>query len=112
MPQPVGTASSAFAALRRLLDAGHTWVKISAPYLSSVDGGPCYADAGAVAAALSRAAPERVLWGSDWPHPSPPEKPDDAALFDLLLDWAPDQTLRNRILVSNPEKLYGFPKTA
>ena len=60
-----------------------------------------------------RAAPERLVWGSDWPHPTEPNdrKPDDALLFDLLTVWVPDAATRNRILVSNPETLYGFPKT-
>ena len=53
------------------------------------------------------------MWGSDWPHPGlKGQQPDDAILFDLLLDWAPDEQVRNRILVQNPEVLYGFPKTA
>jgi predicted TIM-barrel fold metal-dependent hydrolase len=58
-----------------------------------------------------QAAPERLVWGSDWPHPGKPDdnKPDDAVLFDLLTVWAPDEATRNRILVHNPEVLYGFP---
>jgi predicted TIM-barrel fold metal-dependent hydrolase len=51
------------------------------------------------------------VWGSDWPHPSEqsnPTLPDDAVLFDLLAQWAPDEAVRNRILVDNPAKLYGF----
>lgn len=110
VPQPGGTGSAAFAAIRRLLDAGHTWVKLSAPYLSSALGPPDYADAGTVATALAQAAPDRLLWGSDWPHPSEPTKakPDDAALLDLLRRWvADDETLRH-ILVRSPAELYGF----
>ena len=56
------------------------------------------------------ATPERVVWGSDWPHPTEADKPDDAVLFDLLNTWAPDEATRQRILVENPAKLYGFPK--
>ena len=53
------------------------------------------------------------MWGSDWPHPSERDnKPDDAILFDLLRDWAPEERVRNRILVQNPEVLYGFAKSA
>ena len=56
-----------------------------------------------------KAAPERLVWGSDWPHPSErTDKPDDALLFDLLAQWAPDEAVRNRILVDNPARLYGF----
>ena len=64
---------------------------------------------GQVARAYIAAAPERMVWGSDWPHPTETEKPDDAVLFDLLGDWAPDEATRQRILVDNPAKLYGFP---
>jgi len=64
-----------------------------------------------VAQAYVRAAPERLVWGSDWPHPSEEQhKPDDAILFDLLAAWMPDEATRNRILVTNPEALYGFSK--
>src|SRR5947209_6082562 len=62
---------------------------------------------------FDKAAPERLVWGSDWPHPGLPNnnKPDDALLFDLMTEWAPDETTRNRILVQNPETLYGFGKS-
>jgi predicted TIM-barrel fold metal-dependent hydrolase len=55
-----------------------------------------------------------MVWGSDWPHPTeaPGKKPNDAFLFDLLAQWVPDEAARNRILVQNPEILYGFPKSA
>ena len=55
-------------------------------------------------------SPEQLVWGTDWPHPTskPDAKPDDAVLLDLLLDWAPDEAVRNRILVENPARLYGF----
>ena len=55
-------------------------------------------------------APERMLWASNWPHPTAPKDapPDDANLLDLLLDWAPDESVRRRILVDNPAELYGF----
>ena len=97
----------------RLLDRGNTWVKLSGPYTSSKEGPPGYADAGAVAASYVKAAPERMVWGSDWPHPSEREKkPDDAVLFDLLPQWAPDDQVRHRILVENPAVLYDYPKTA
>ena len=56
-----------------------------------------------------KAAPERLVWGSDWPHPSEAQhKPDDAVLFDLLAVWAPVEATRTRILVTNPEALYRF----
>ena len=58
------------------------------------------------------AAPERMVWGTDWPHPTEKEKPDDAVLFDLLAAWAPTEAARRRMLVENPQALYGFEKTA
>jgi D-galactarolactone isomerase len=52
-----------------------------------------------------------MVWGSDWPHPTEREhKPNDAVLFDLLTEWAPDEALRKKILVDNPAVLYGFAK--
>jgi predicted TIM-barrel fold metal-dependent hydrolase len=73
-----------------------------------------YADATKIAQAFVKSAPERLVWGSDWPHPGMPDsnKPDDALLLDLMTEWAPDEATRNRILVTNPEVLYGFPKSA
>ncbi len=110
VPQPEGTQSAAFAALSRLVDGGKVWVKLSAPYLRSKVGGPGYQDAGKVATALIRQNPERMLWGSDWPHPtlSADQKPNDARVLDLLADWAPDQKALSLILRDNPVSLYGF----
>jgi len=64
-----------------------------------------------VAQALLRQAPERMVWGSDWPHPTEKDKPDDAALLDLLGRWTQDQTTIQKILVDNPSQLYGFKTT-
>jgi predicted TIM-barrel fold metal-dependent hydrolase len=108
LPQPVGLDHPAFAIIRRLIDKGRTWVKLSGAYLDTKAGPPTYADATAVARAFVAAAPERMVWGSDWPHPTEKQKPDDAALFDLLADWVPDAATRQRVLVSNPQTLYGF----
>jgi predicted TIM-barrel fold metal-dependent hydrolase len=106
---PGGAAHPAFALVRRLLEAGRTWVKISGPYLDSRTGGPAWADVEAGARALIAAAPERMLWGSDWPHPTERDaKPDDAEWFDRLADWTPDEATRTRILVDNPREPYGF----
>ena len=63
----------------------------------------------------TKRAPERCVWGSDWPHPGvrgPEPKPDGTVLFDLLLAWAPDKNIRHRILVENTAVLYDFPKNA
>ena len=106
---PAGIEHPAYGVIRGLIDKGRTWVKLSGAYSNSSIGPPTYADATRVAQAYVKAAPERLVWGSDWPHPSETEhKPDDALLFDLLATWAPDETTRNRILVQNPESLYGF----
>lgn len=108
---PAGLEHPAYAVIRSLVDKGRAWVKISGAYLNTRIGPPTYADATAIAQAYVKAASERLVWGSDWPHPSPPVKPDDAVLFDLLAAWAPDEATRNRILVANPEALYGFGKS-
>jgi predicted TIM-barrel fold metal-dependent hydrolase len=112
LPQPAGIDHPAYQIIRGLLDKGRTWVKLSVTYDSSKDGPPGYADVNRVGQAYVKAAPERLIWGSNWPHPSEPNKPDDAMLFDLLGQWAPDEATRNRILVANPEALYGFAKSA
>ncbi|WP_419795193.1 amidohydrolase family protein [Pseudomonas palleroniana] len=110
VPQPEGLKSAAFTALMRLLDNQNTWVKLSAPYLRSKTGAPLYEDVGTVASALIQHNAERLLWGSDWPHPTLAldQKPDDAALLDLLARWAPDAGTRDLILRDNPVALYGF----
>lgn len=110
LPQPQGTEHQGFGAILRLLDKGKTWVKLSGAYLDTKTGAPSYNDVSKVAQAFVKTAPERMVWGSDWPHPTEEEKPDDAVLFDLLADWAPNQGIINKILVDNPVDLYGFPK--
>lgn len=112
VPQPAGVAHPGLAVLQRLLDGGRAWVKLSAPYLDSRDGSPDHADVGAVVRALVRTAPERLVWGSDWPHPAATAGeralPDDAHLLDHLSAWVGDAALWQRILVDNPAQLYGF----
>ena len=77
-------------------------------YESSVSGAPDWADVAPEARALAKAAPERMLWASNWPHPGQKNRPDEADLLDLLLDWVDDDTVRNEILTDNPVELYGF----
>jgi D-galactarolactone isomerase len=114
IPEPAGVDHPAFAFVLKLIDNGRTWVKLSGAYQDTKTGPPAYSDASKVARAYVKAAPERMVWGSDWPHPTEKAdaKPDDAVLFDLLADWAPDEAIRNRILVDNPAALYRFGKTA
>lgn len=112
-PEPAGVESDTFKLMRRLLDQGNTWVKLSGFYADSKVGPPSYADSVAVARAFAAAAPGRVVWGSDWPHPTEraDNKPDDALLFDLLATAVPDEAARHRLLVENPAELYDFPKS-
>jgi predicted TIM-barrel fold metal-dependent hydrolase len=112
LPEPAGIDHPAFAVVVDLLQQGKAWLKLSGAYADTKVGPPTYADSTVVAKAYVKAAPDRLVWGSDWPHPSeqgkPAPLPDDALLFDLLAQWAPDEAVRNRILVDNPAKLYGF----
>ena len=108
-PLPAGIEHPSHAIVRGLIDRGRAWVKLSGAY-SNTRVGPPYPDATRIAQAFVKAAPERLVWGSDWPHPSEPpdRKPNDAQLFDLLSEWAPNEATRHRILVENPVTLYGF----
>jgi len=104
-----GANAAAFTVARRLLDGGNTWMKLSGVYMRSRDGAPAYRDAFALGRALVEAAPERLVWGSDWPHTTEtPGTVDDAALANVLASWCGDEAVRTRILVDNPAKLYGF----
>jgi predicted TIM-barrel fold metal-dependent hydrolase len=100
--------SPAFAALLRLLQGGQCWIKLTGPYRISDFELP-YDDVDAVARELVAAAPERMLWGTDWPHVMMKKKmPNDGDVCDLVERWAPDPRTRARILVDNPAALYGF----
>jgi predicted TIM-barrel fold metal-dependent hydrolase len=110
LPQPSPLDHPAYNIIRAMLDKGRTWMKLSGAYMETSVGAPTYSDKVAVAQAYIKAAPERMVWGSDWPHPTEKDKPNDATLFDLLAAWAPDAAQRERILVSNPQALYGFAK--
>ncbi len=107
MHEPVPLDHPGVKALFELVDRG-AWVKLSAPYESSKEGPPVYGDVGMLATGLAKRAPERMLWASNWPHPNWDPRPDDAMMFDTLLHWIDDEGLRNRILVDNPAKLYGW----
>jgi predicted TIM-barrel fold metal-dependent hydrolase len=72
--------------------------------------GPTFADAAPMARALIAAAPDRLIWGSDYPHLSFADKVGSVQLFNLLADWAPDEATRRRILVDNPAALFGFSR--
>jgi predicted TIM-barrel fold metal-dependent hydrolase len=97
-----------FQALLRLVGEGAAHVKVSAPYRVSTQF-PDYADARALYEALVAANPERLMWGTDWPHPSiaADVMPDDGHLLDLFFDWTPDEATRRKILVDTPTRLFG-----
>lgn len=116
----LGTGQPGFADLVELVRSGKVYVKISGAYRASTQG-PDYADVVPFAKALIAANPDRIVWGTDWPHPDsvtpPGKKPtdvtpllqiDDGRLLNQLPVWAPDAAVRKKILVDNPAKLYGF----
>jgi D-galactarolactone isomerase len=96
------------ATLGRLMSSGHVWLKLSAPYLSSQSDEPPFDDLAQTAAALIKDFPERLVWGTDWPHATESGKPDDARLLDWFADIVPDVGIRQRIFVDNPAVLYAF----
>jgi D-galactarolactone isomerase len=107
--EPVATDHPGYRALLRLLDSGRVWVKLSAPYETSRTGPPHFDDVGRLARGLIAAAPERMVWASNWPHPSAQDDPpDDAMLLEVLAYWAGDDAVARRILADNPAALYGF----
>jgi D-galactarolactone isomerase len=110
--EPVPPAHPGFKALLRLVDTGRFWVKLSGAYMTSKSGPPLYEDVGVLAKELVKRAPERMVWASNWPHPMRyrTSELDEAVQLDLLLDWAPDEKTRNRILATNPADLYGFSR--
>jgi predicted TIM-barrel fold metal-dependent hydrolase len=114
-----GPSQAGFDDLVSLVASGAAYVKISAAY--RVSKLPDYADVAPLARRLIQANPDRVLWGTDWPHPNPAPPPggkatdvtpflqiDDGRVLNLLPAWAPDPAIRRRILVDNPVRLYGF----
>ena len=113
-----GLQQPGFDKLLQFVGSGKGYVKISGAYRAS-NSVPDYPDVGPLARALISANPQRILWGSDWPHPdtrsgrepndvSPPLRIDEGHLLNLLATWVPDPTLRRSILVDNPASLYAF----
>lgn len=108
VPTADGIDQGPFHTLLELMKDERAWVKISGAERLTAGGAPPYDDVVPYARALVEAAPGRVLWGTDWPHPNVRHMPDDGDLVDLLVDLIPDETVRHRVLVSNPEVLYDF----
>ncbi len=103
-----GTQTAGFQSLLRAVGEGWCWVKLSGAHRIS-QRAPDYPDARPFHAALVEANPERLVWGGDWPHPRVEgEMPDAGHLFELFQAWTPDLDARQRILVGNPARLYGF----
>jgi predicted TIM-barrel fold metal-dependent hydrolase len=102
-----GVDHPAFQALLELVRRDNGWVKLSGSDRVSKTGAPFH-DAIPYAQALIAAAPDRVIWGSDWPHPANPYNPDDADLVDLIPLMAPAAAQQRKLLVDNPARLVGF----
>lgn len=108
LPPSKGTDSEGMRVLLRWLDTGRCWIKLS-PRFSEQKTFP-FSDVVSVVQEFVRRAPERMLFGTDWPHPNYfNPMPNDADLLDLMLDWVPDERTRKQILADNPAKLFGFP---
>jgi len=107
VPAAAGVGDANFQALLKLVGDGRVYVKLSAVYRLSTRY-PDYADARPLHDALLRANPERLMWGTDWPHPSiaAAAMPDDGHLLDLFHDWTPEGATRRRILVDTPARLF------
>ncbi len=104
-----GAGAPGFQSLLRLLGEGGCWVKLSGAHRLSNEA-PDYAPVQAFHAALVTANPDRLVWGTDWPHPRVEgPMPDAGHLLDLFQAWTPDPATRRRILVDNPARLYDFP---
>jgi len=103
-----GASDPGFRALLRLLERGRSWVKLTGPYRLTDAPFP-YEPVTELAAALLRTAPQRLVWGSDWPHVMlRGTMPNDGGLLDLLCEWIPDPHSRHTVLVDNPARLYDF----
>jgi predicted TIM-barrel fold metal-dependent hydrolase len=103
-----GLDQEPFVRLVELLADERAWVKVSGAERLSAEGPPDYPDVVPFARTVIERAPDRVLWGTDWPHPNVKQMPDDGDLVDVLATFAPDETTRTRILVENPTRLYDF----
>ena len=102
-----GTQSAEFQALLALMQAKHVWVKVSGAERISRESAP-WRDAVPFARKLVAEFGDRTLWGTDWPHPNLAFVPDDGDLVDLIGDYGPSEAERQRLLVDNPQRLYGF----
>jgi len=104
-----GLNNPGFRKMVKMIAEGRAWAKLSGAYrISELDRHP-FEDTDIFAKTIIEANEDRVVWATDWPHPSVEiDMPNDGDLLDILLRWAPDENLRKKILVDNPAKLYGF----
>ena len=109
IPAAGGIDQPAVKAVLKMLDSGKVWLKLSGPMRCTAEPPP-YPSLTPLAHLFVKHAPERMVWGSDWPHVNLDGMvmPNDGDLLDLLADWVPDAAVRNRILTQNPKALYGF----
>ena len=103
-------SAAVFDALLELLGTGQGWLKLSGAYLATAGTQPAYLDLDPFVRRLVNEHPDRLVWGTDWPHATERDKPDDADLMDLLPRWIPSAAMRNLVLVRNPEALYDFER--
>jgi predicted TIM-barrel fold metal-dependent hydrolase len=106
----LGLDQPVFKKLLQMLDGDRCWLKLSGPMLVNRKDEPPYPTVTPMARKLVEHAPDRLVWGTDWPHVNLQGRimPNDGDLLGLMLEWAPDENVRNRILAANPAKLYGF----
>lgn len=108
-PAVAGVDAANFQALLDLMRRGNTWMKISGANRVSATDLPPYDDVAPMAAALIEAAPDRIMWGTDWPHPNKWEiNPNDGDLLDAIGEWVPDEAMRRKIMVDTPAAFYRF----
>jgi predicted TIM-barrel fold metal-dependent hydrolase len=109
IPAAGGIDQPAVKAVLKMLDSGRVWLKLSGPMRCTAEPPP-YPSVTPLAHVFVKHAPERMVWGSDWPHVNLDGMvmPNDGDLLDLLLEWVPDAAVRNRILTQNANTLYGF----
>ena len=103
----LGVKDPAYPFIQEMIDKGNTWVKLSGPYLNTKTGEP-WEDATRTAVAIAEFAPERVVWGSDFPHVTEKIKPDEVVLTEMIATWLPTKKARQLALADNPKELYGF----
>lgn len=116
-----GVDQPGFDAVLDLVTSGRAYMKVSGAYRASRTGAPDYPSVAPFAKALVAANPDRIVWGSDWPHPDSYPTPgrkatdlapalpiDDGRVLNLLAEWVPDAATRRKVLVDNPARLYGF----